>query len=163
MEFLIRALRPDDYEQSAEIFRQVHRLHQEGRPDIYRMTKNPLGIDYFTYLCGNPDGIALCAECDGQISGIAYTYIKKPTDNPVSLPRVTAFMDDLAVHEDFRGLGIGKALVEETRRLAKARGAVSLELMVWAFNQNAVEFYEHLGMSPRSLIMEMPLGCMPNA
>lgn len=29
--------------------------------------------------------------------------------------------------------------------------------MVWAFNENAVEFYEHAGMKPRSIIMEMPL------
>lgn len=163
MGILIRALRPDDYLQAAEIFRQVHLLHQESRPDIYRKTENPLGLDYFTYLCSNPDGIALCAECDGRVAGVAYTYMKKPTENPVVLPRVTAFMDDLAVHADFRGQGIGKALLEETRRVAVARGAVSLELMVWAFNQNAVEFYEHAGMRPRSLIMKMRLGDSANA
>ena len=66
-------------------------------------------------------------------------------------------MDDLAVHPDFRGQGIGRALLEESRRQALARGAVPLELMVWAFNQNAIEFYEHAGMTPRSMIMEMKL------
>lgn len=157
MEIQIRAMRPDDFDAVQEIFRTVHAMHQENRPDLYRKLDAPLSRVYYTQMVENPGGIALCAECGGKVAGVAYTYMKAPTENPVMVPRITAFMDDLAVHPDFRGQGIGRALLEESRRQALARGAVSLELMVWAFNQNAIEFYEHAGMTPRSIIMEMKL------
>ena len=157
MEVQIRALTLEDYSAAAEIFRQVHALHQENRPDIYRALDNPLSAAYFAQMCSDPNGIALCAVYAERIAGVAYTYIKPPSVNPVVQPRVTAFMDDLAVHPDFRGQGVGKTLLEESARLAVKRGACSLELMVWAFNRNAIEFYEHAGMTPRSIIMEMPL------
>ena len=157
MEIQIRAMRPDDFDAVQEIFHTVHAMHQENRPDLYRKLDAPLSRTYYTQMVENPGGIALCAECGGKVAGVAYTYMKAPTENPVMVPRITAFMDDLAVHPDFRGQGIGRALLEESRRQALARGAVSLELMVWAFNQNAIEFYEHAGMAPRSMIMEMKL------
>lgn len=157
MEIQIRAMRPDDFDAVQEIFRTVHAMHQENRPDLYRKLDAPLSRAYYTQMVENPGGIALCAECGGKVAGVAYTYMKAPTENPVMVPRITAFMDDLAVHPDFRGQGIGRALLEESRRQALARGAVSLELMVWVFNQNAIEFYEHAGMTPRSMIMEMKL------
>lgn len=157
MEIQIRAMRLDDFDAVQEIFRTVHAMHQENRPDLYRKLDAPLSLAYYTQMVENPGGIALCAECGGKVAGVAYTYMKAPTENPVMVPRITAFMDDLAVHPDFRGQGVGRALLEESRRQALARGAVSLELMVWAFNQNAIEFYEHAGMTPRSMIMEMKL------
>lgn len=157
MEIQIRAMRPDDFDAVQEIFRTVHAMHQENRPDLYRKLDAPLSRAYYTQMVENPGGIALCAECGGKVAGVAYTYMKAPTENPVMVPRITAFMDDLAVHPDFRERGIGRALLEESRKQALARGAVSLELMVWAFNQNAIEFYEHAGMTPRSMIMEMKL------
>ena len=157
MEIQIRAMRPDDFDAVQEIFRTVHAMHQENRPDLYRKLDAPLSRTYYTQMVENPGGIALCAECGGKVAGVAYTYMKAPTENPVMVPRITAFMDDLAVHPDFRGQGIGRALLEGSRKQALARGAVSLELMVWAFNQNAIEFYEHAGMTPRSIIMEVKL------
>lgn len=156
VELEIRAMREADFDAVQEIFRGVHALHQQNRPDIFRKLDAPLSYEYYMDMCKNPDGIALCAVCGGRIAGVSYTYIKKPNANPVALPRITAFMDDLAVHPDFRGQGVGKALFMENQKRAAERGAVSLELMVWAFNQNAVEFYGHAGMTPRS-IMEMPL------
>ena len=157
MEIQIRAMRPDDFDAVQEIFRTVHAMHQENRPDLYRKLDAPLSRAYYTQMVENPGGIALCAECGGEVAGVAYTNMKAPTENAVMVPRITAFMDDLAVHPDFRERGIGRALLEESRKQALARGAVSLELMVWAFNQNAIEFYEHAGMTPRSMIMEMKL------
>lgn len=157
MNYEIRPMRDEDFDAVQEIFRSVHKLHQENRPDIYRELDAPLSYEYYTEMCANPDGIALCAVGGGKIAGVAYTYMKKPPSNPVVLPRAVAFMDDLAVHPDFRGQGVGKVLLMESRRRAAERGAVSLELMVWAFNQNAVEFYEHAGMTPKSIIMEVPL------
>lgn len=153
----IRTAMRADYAQVAALYREMHRLHQSSRPDIFSDTDTPVSETLFGEMCENPDGILLAAEEDGQLAGFAYTQIKKIEGNAVVAPRTVAHMDDLAVFPAFEGCGVGRALVEETKRLAAARGASSLELMVWEFNENAREFYEHLGMTTRSRIMEAPL------
>lgn len=51
-----------------------------------------------------------------------------------------------------------RALVaNETVRLAKESGANTLMLTVWAFNESAMRFYKHLGMTERNINMEMRL------
>ena len=54
-------------------------------------------------------------------------------------------------------MGIGTLLYNETVRLAKERGANTLMLTVWAFNENALRFYKDLGMTERNINMEMKL------
>ena len=54
-------------------------------------------------------------------------------------------------------MGIGTLLYNETVRLAKERGADTLMLTVWAFNENALRFYKDLGMTERNINMEMKL------
>ena len=54
-------------------------------------------------------------------------------------------------------VGIGTLLYNETVRLARERGADTLMLTVWAFNENALRFYKHLGMTERNINMEMKL------
>ena len=72
-------------------------------------------------------------------------------------PVCTAFMDDLCVHSDFRRRGIGKALLAAARDAARARGAQTLMLQVWAFNEAALRFYEAAGLRVRNLNLEEPL------
>ena len=54
-------------------------------------------------------------------------------------------------------MGIGTLLYNETVRLAKERGADTLMLTVWAFNESAMRFYKGLGMTERNINMEMKL------
>jgi RimJ/RimL family protein N-acetyltransferase len=50
---------------------------------------------------------------------------------------------------------IGRQFVNRAKDYAKEIGATRLELTVWGFNKNAREFYEHLGISKRTIRMEM--------
>jgi GNAT superfamily N-acetyltransferase len=56
------------------------------------------------------------AEVDGELAGFAYAH---------ELPRVdgdtNVFLYELEVDERFRGRGLGRALVEEAKRLASGR------------------------------------------
>lgn len=47
----------------------------------------------------------------------------------------------LYVHNDYRGLGYAKAMVEELNEKAKKRQCVSMSLQVFAANKKAVNFY----------------------
>nr|WP_304358407.1 hypothetical protein [Clostridium paraputrificum] len=39
----------------------------------------------------------------------------------------------------------------------REKGAVSLELMVWSFNKEAINFYESIGMAEKNKVMEYKL------
>ena len=83
--------------------------------------------------------------------------MKPANPHPAMLPHRIAYIDDICVHSDCRGMGIGTLLYNETVRLAKERGADTLMLTVWAFNESAMRFYKGLGMTERNINMEMKL------
>lgn len=55
------------------------------------------------------------------------------------------YLEDLFVKPEFRGRGIGKALLLHLARLAHQRGCGRMEWAVLDWNQPAVDFYESLG------------------
>lgn len=77
--------------------------------------------------------------------------------NPILKPRLYAFLEELSVGERFRGQGIGTALFAAAKEQALKRGAASLELQVWSFNEAAIRFYGKMGMKVKTFQMELPL------
>lgn len=85
----------------------------------------------------------------GSISKTACSYIKlQPTpvrevirgDNPIELVR-------LYVQPEWKGLGIGGALLELGLAAARDKGYTACWLKVWQGNTRAIDFYENRGFS----------------
>jgi len=64
---------------------------------------------------------------------------------PMFVPRRWLQVDNVAVLRAYRGMGIGRALMDEAHAWARAQGLADVELTVWEFNQDAIAFYEALG------------------
>jgi GNAT superfamily N-acetyltransferase len=77
----------------------------------------------------------------GQAAGFAIYFFNYST----FLAKPGLYLEDLYVHPEFRGRGIGKALLLSLARLANARGCGRMEWAVLDWNQPAIEFYESLG------------------
>ncbi|HVX93338.1 MAG TPA: GNAT family N-acetyltransferase [Polyangia bacterium] len=88
-----------------------------------------------------PAAEALLAEEGGRAVGYALFF----TTYSTFLTRPGLWLEDLFVLESHRRRGIGKALLEETRRVAAERGAGRLEWSVLDWNANAITFYERFG------------------
>jgi GNAT superfamily N-acetyltransferase len=58
------------------------------------------------------------------------------------------YVEDLFVENQFRGKGIGKALLVTLARLGRERGCGRLEWSVLNWNEQAMEFYQDLGAVP---------------
>ena len=61
------------------------------------------------------------------------------------LARPGLYLEDLFVKPEFRGRGLGKALLLHLAKLANARGCGRMEWSVLDWNQPAIDFYESLG------------------
>ncbi len=159
----IREIQPSDEPVFAELLRQVHQLHVDARPDVYRAFDPNIAREAFQELPEQGKGFTLLAEEDGEPAGFCAVIYKAPLEHPLVRPRRVAVLDDICVDQRFQGRGIGRLLLEEARKRAASDGMDCLELMVWDFNQRAIRFYERAGMRPRSYTMELDLREKPSA
>ncbi|MFL6009782.1 MAG: GNAT family N-acetyltransferase [Rubrobacteraceae bacterium] len=60
------------------------------------------------------------------------------------------YLEDLYVRPEFRGSGVGQALLVQIAGLAKERGCGRLEWSVLDWNEPAIGFYKRIGASPVS-------------
>jgi len=80
------------------------------------------------------------AECTFEISGSSdnwmnHRYFERREMRPL-------FVEEIAVHPDHQGKGIGRFMLEQLEHLAKLRGCTHLVLEVAENNQNALAFYK---------------------
>lgn len=83
----------------------------------------------------------LAFEAGGAPAGFAIFF----TNYSTFLARPGLYLEDLFVHAEFRGRGIGKALLLHLAALANQRGCGRMEWNVLDWNQPAIDFYESLG------------------
>jgi GNAT superfamily N-acetyltransferase len=88
-----------------------------------------------------PAAYCVIAEADGVAAGFALYFFNYST----FLARPGLYLEDLFVRAEFRGRGLGKALLLHLAKLANARGCGRMEWTVLDWNQPAIEFYESLG------------------
>ncbi|MBK8254130.1 MAG: GNAT family N-acetyltransferase [Polyangiaceae bacterium] len=78
------------------------------------------------------------AECAVEITGtdnwMNERYFEKREMRPL-------FVEELAVHPGYHGMGIGSFLLEQLEHLARVRGCTHLVLEVAENNKNALRFY----------------------
>ena len=93
-----------------------------------------------------PDATAgtLIAEDDGQPAGFALFFHNYST----FLARPGIYLEDLFVRPEFRGRGIGRALLAHIARLARERNCGRVEWSVLDWNEPAIRFYRSLGAVP---------------
>ncbi len=84
---------------------------------------------------------AILARWQGQPVGFALFFHNFST----FLAQPGLYLEDLFVLPDYRGKGIGKALLCHLADLAVERGCGRLEWSVLDWNQPAIDFYQHMG------------------
>ena len=88
----------------------------------------------------NPRFCALVAEWDAEPAGYAFFFRSFSTWAGRGL-----FLEDLFVREQFRGKGIGQALLAEVARVAVEEECFGLRWEVLDWNEPAIELYKALG------------------
>ncbi|WP_297068574.1 ribosomal protein S18-alanine N-acetyltransferase [Thermococcus sp.] len=109
-------------------------------PEIVRIERvsfreqYPRGV-FLIFLENNPDTF-LVAEYNGKVIGYVMAYLR---------PDLEGHVMSIAVDPDYRGRGIGSALLSEVIERLAARGAKWIGLEVRVSNENAIKLYERFG------------------
>ena len=151
---IIREMKKEDYFEVDRLMAQVHKLHVNGRPDLYMDIDHIYSEEQYHEMVENDDMITVLAEDDGRTVGICMVSMRART---CMIKRRTAYMEDLCIDEAHRGKGIGEELFQFAKKKAKEMGAERLDLMVWDFNESAKQFYDKMGMKIQRYILEEQL------
>jgi len=84
---------------------------------------------------------AMIAEWNEEPAGYAFIYTTYSTFKGSA----GIFLEDLFVRPQFRGKGIGKALLAEVARIAREEKCYGVRWEVLDWNQPAIDFYQSLG------------------
>jgi GNAT superfamily N-acetyltransferase len=88
----------------------------------------------------NPKLHALIAECDLQPAGFAVYFDCYSTWIGPEL-----YLEDLFVRPQYRGQGLGMALLTAVAKVAAEKNCRGMRWEVLDWNQNAIDFYKSLG------------------
>ncbi|MDR2686510.1 MAG: GNAT family N-acetyltransferase [Oscillospiraceae bacterium] len=159
MDIAVRPARKEDHPAVERLLRQIAQLHADLRPEIFRPAGRKYDTERYYGLLQDTDTPILVAENrEGEVLGYAMLQVKSVGENhPVLLPRTFLYIDDLCVDGDARGQGIGAALMQGVRALAKSRGIGKIELNVWECNEAAMRFYERLGFQTQRRELELDI------
>jgi GNAT superfamily N-acetyltransferase len=110
----------------------------EREPDAVIATEEGLLRDGFG---PNPYYFCLIAECDSNPAGFALYFYNYST----WLGRPGIYLEDLFVLPEYRGLGIGKALLKRVAAIAVEKDCRRLQWEVLDWNTPAIDFYRAMG------------------
>jgi len=151
---MLQLARPVDREQVECIAKEVHALHVSWRPDIYEMPDELYSAERFARVIAEKQ--LYVAKDREQVLG--YVLLKmRSYDWPGVVRRKVMIVDELAVREEIRNKGIGSAIMDDVKVLARAFGCTDLQLGVYPQNDAAVAFYQKNGLMIRSIDMQMKL------
>ena len=132
----IRTATPEDIPQILAFIRALAAYERE--PDAVTATEADLMRDGFG---PNPFYFCLIAETDGRPAGFAFYFFNYST----WMGRPGLYLEDLFVHPEFRGLGIGKALLQKVAAIAVEKNCPRLQWEVLDWNTPAIDFYSAMG------------------
>lgn len=88
-----------------------------------------------------------CAEVENEVIGYVRAELTRRFETRVWRPARYVKVDEIVVDPRARRRGVGRALMNAATAWAKSKGAQSIELVVYAFNADAIAFYERQGLA----------------
>ncbi len=154
----VREFQPADTEQVEHCIAALQ--DYERRIDIRCLPGHAVRGWYLTYLqseCAAKQGKILVAEVDGEIAGFVAVQARVASEDNDEEAYEYAYVSDLAVLEDHRNKGVGRALIAAAEDIAVREGACWLRITVLAQNPSARHLYQRCGFAERLVVFEKDL------
>lgn len=149
---MLELAKETDFEAVRRLSVQIHDLHAAWRPDLYYHCDEPYPREKF--LTDIRNRLVYTAKFAGVVVGYVVLSIMEK-GGPGVVDYKAMRLESICVDEAARGQGIGKAIAEDVRALAKAFGCREVILGVHPENDNAVGFYQKCGFTIRTINMQM--------
>jgi len=146
MKINIRKATDGDYKNLFDLFDEIDSLHRDNLPHRFQKANGPAREkDYYSELIENENIGLFVAEMGEELVGFVHVFVRDTPPIPIVIPRRYAAVDSIVVKSGFQKRGIGLKLMDTMQEWAIEKGATSIELNVYEFNESAISFYEGLG------------------
>lgn len=159
MELTVRNATRDDYIPLCELFDQLDALHRDNLPNLFQKPRGaPREQDYYLGLLADGNVGIFVASTDDRLVGFVHALVKDTPHIPILVPKRYAVVDAIVVSPGYQNQGLGSMLMDKAQGWSLGKGATSIELNVYEFNETAISFYERLGYRTLSRKMQKELG-----
>jgi len=132
----VRPLTVDELEEALPLIAGYQRFYGVESPDDNRNR-----TFFRRFIAPSEEGLLLGAWNGAELAGFATLYWTFSS----TLAADVVLMNDLFVRSDARGSGVGRALIQASVEVAKARGAPHVEWLTAIDNRVAQALYERVG------------------
>lgn len=154
----VRMAQEKDIPQINSLLYQVERVHQQGRPDLFKEGAKKYNDEQLKEMLKDSTRPILAAVNDDDVmQGYAFCIFQEHKNDNVLTDIKTLYIDDLCVDENCRGQHVGSLLYEAVKKFAKESGCYNVTLNVWECNSSAMKFYQKVGLVPYKTGMEIIL------
>lgn len=147
---LIREYTQNDIQQIRYCLGKLQEYERSVEPN--RVPNDQIGDNYWNYLIDETNkkkGKIFVAEDEGKIVGIICVWVERE----IEMDSDYLYVSDWIVLEEYRGKGLGKALIEQAQDYATSIGLKIIRLGVLINNELAKDVYYKLGFRDYSLIL----------
>ena len=154
---MIRLANEKDIEQINNLLYQVHKVHSDARPDLFKAGGKKYNDEELKEIIKDEEKPIFVYESNGKngkIEGYAFCILINHDKENSLCDYKSLYIDDLCVDKNCRGKGIGKKLYDYVLEYAKKIGCYNLTLNVWEGNDSAMQFYKNIGLKIQKIGME---------
>jgi ribosomal protein S18 acetylase RimI-like enzyme len=153
----IRFANIEDIDKIVVLEEQASINFSNERPDLFYVGNKESHYNWIKKCFDDNNTKIFIAEEKEIVIGYCTVHIREIKDHDMMQDRIIIVIGNLYIEEKSRKKGIGKMFFEEAKKYAKREKIKFIELMVWEYNQNAINFYEHLGMKTQNRTMELEI------
>ncbi|MGB7339720.1 MAG: GNAT family N-acetyltransferase [Phototrophicaceae bacterium] len=147
MHINIRKAHRADVPTLAQLVMTVQDVHRQAHPNFYKpMKANDRELHrFYASEIAHPNNYIFIAEIEDQAVGHVLCQVRQIPDTLFTYGILNLHIDQMTVDEPYQGMGVGKALMQQSIEQAQALEVQRMTLGVVAFNQRAIRFYEQFG------------------
>lgn len=129
----------------ARLNHDVQEIHHDIEPEIFK----PFNLEdietFFQKVLVNSSVEAYIATVDDTPAGYILIVENTTVENPFKYSCTTLHIDQICVESNYKGKGIGKALVDHAKQYAIEKQIKRIEMDYWTQNHNSGEFFRSQG------------------
>ena len=148
MNITIRNATINDYEGLCLIFQELDEFHRINHPELFvKPYDHARAKEYISEIISDDNKALFVAEC----------LTVKSSSFPVIKKREWVQLDNIAVKRDYQSNQIGTLLYNKVVEWTRDKGINRIELKVYLFNTNAINFYLNKGFEDLNKTMYLDL------
>lgn len=152
---IIRRAKIDDIEGIEKLLYQVHDVHVQIRPDLFKKGYKKYNTLELISIINN-DETPIYVAVEDEILGYIFCVYKQTKGESLQ-PIKSLYIDDFCVLDTVRNKHIGTKLYEYVVDIAKNNDCYNITLNVWEGNDSALNFYHKLGLKTQRTFLEQKL------